>query len=126
MRRFTATRTGPSSRGACGVRPLTSGCASTTEYLRYKCAAAPLPQHHSTGAIDPELSRIRDFMDPRAFCYRNAERTPRMMDLVRLRLNRCDDPLIYARAIRAHLDANNGKLGRQGIIRDHAGQPSLR
>lgn len=87
---------------------------------------ASLPQHHSTGAIDPGLSRIRDFMDPRAFFYRNAERTTRMLDLVRLRLNRCDDPLIYARAIRAHLDSSGGKLGRQGIIRDPAGQPSLR
>jgi hypothetical protein len=87
---------------------------------------ASLPQHHSTGAIDPELGRIRDFMDPRAFCYRNAERTTRMLDLVRLRLNRCDDPLVYARAIRAHLDANGGKLGRQGVIMDPLGQPSLR
>jgi hypothetical protein len=87
---------------------------------------ASLPQHQSTGAIDLDLARIRDFMDPRAFCYRNAERTTRMLDLVRLRLNRSDDPLIYARAIRAHLDTNGGKLGRQGVIRDPAGQPSLR
>ena len=83
---------------------------------------ASLPQHHTTGAIDPDLSRIRDFMDPRAFCYRNAERTTRMLDLVRLRLNRCDDPRIHARAFRAHLDAIGGRLGRQGVIRD----PDLR
>jgi len=48
------------------------------------------------------------------------------LELVRLRLNRCDDPLIYARAIREHLDSNGGKLGKQGAIRDKAGQPSLR
>ena len=65
-------------------------------------------------------------MEPRAFCYRNAERTNRLLELVRLRLNRCDDPLVYARAIREHLDANGGKLGKQGTIRDPAGQPSLR
>jgi hypothetical protein len=87
---------------------------------------ASLPQHHSTGAIDPALDRLRDFMEARAFCYRNAERTTRMLDLVRLRLNRCDNPLVYARAIRDRLDANGGTLGRQGAIRDRAGHPSLR
>jgi hypothetical protein len=87
---------------------------------------AGLPQHHSTGALDEDLAKVREFMEPRAFCYRNAERTNRLLELVRLRLNRCDDPLIYARAIRAHLDTNNGKLGKQGLVRDVKGQPSLR
>ena len=87
---------------------------------------ARLPQHHSTGALDEDLARVREFMEPRAFCYRNAERTNRLLQLVRLRLNRCDDPLVYARAIRENLDANGGKLGKQGTIRDPAGQPSLR
>ncbi|MDF1597738.1 MAG: hypothetical protein P1T08_16785 [Acidimicrobiia bacterium] len=85
-----------------------------------------LPQHHSTGALDEDLARVREFMEPRAFCYRNAERTNRLLELVRLRLSRCDDPLIYARAIRKHLDSNGGKLGKQGTIRDKAGHPSLR
>ena len=87
---------------------------------------ARLPQHHSTGALDEHLAKVREFMEPRAFCYRNAERTNRLLELVRLRLNRCDDPLIYARAIREHLDSNGGKLGKQGAIRDKVGQPSLR
>ena len=65
-------------------------------------------------------------MEPRAFCYRNAERTNRLLELVRLRLNRCDDPVVYARAIRSHLAANNGRLPRQGAIRDAKGVPSLR
>jgi hypothetical protein len=65
-------------------------------------------------------------MEPRAFCYRNAERTSRMLELVRLRLNRPDGPAAYAAAIRAHLDADSGRLGRQGIIRDPRGQYSLR
>ena len=87
---------------------------------------AELPAHHSTGAIDEHLAKVREFMEPRAFCYRNAERTNRLLELVRLRLNRCDDPVVYARAIRSHLAANNGRLPRQGAIRDAKGVPSLR
>lgn len=74
-----------------------------------------LPDHHSTGALDEVLAKVREFMAPRAFCYRNAERTNRMLELVRLRLNRADDP-----------DANDGRLQAQGSIRDRRGQYSLR
>lgn len=94
-----------------------------TEQVRRR---AKLPDHHSTGAVDEELARVREFMEPRAFCYRNAERTNRLLELVRLRLNRCDDPLIYARAIRAHLDAHGGWLGCQRAVRDPQGYASLR
>jgi hypothetical protein len=85
-----------------------------------------LPDHHSTGALDEVLAKVREFMEPRAFCYRNAERTNRMLELVRLRLNRADDPTAYAVAIRAHLAANGGRLARQGSIRDPRGHHSLR
>lgn len=94
-----------------------------TEQVRRR---AQMPGHHSTGAVDEELARVREFMAPRAFCYRNAERTNRLLELVRLRLNRCDDPLVYARAIRAHLGAHGGRLGRQGVVRDTQGHVSLR
>ena len=87
---------------------------------------ATLPQHHSTGALDEVLAKVREFMEPRAFCYRNAERTNRMLELVRLRLNRTDDPVTYASAIREHLAANGGRLARQGSIRDPRGHYSLR
>jgi hypothetical protein len=85
-----------------------------------------LPPHHSTGAIEEVLAAVREFMAPRAFCYRNAERTNRMLELVRARLNRTDDVERYAAAIRAHLELNGGRLGAQGRIRDKAGHPSLR
>ena len=68
-----------------------------TEQVRRR---AKLPDHHSTGAVDEELTRVRESMEPRSFCLRNAERTSRMLELVWLRLHRCDDPLIYARATR--------------------------
>lgn len=87
---------------------------------------ATLPQHHSTGAIDEVLSSVRTVMEQRAFCYRNAERTNRMLELVRLRLNRCDDPIRYAAAIRTFLDEHDGQLPRQGLVRDKLGVPSLR
>ena len=87
---------------------------------------AALPQRHSTGALDEVLAKVREFMEPRAFCYRNAERTNRMLELVRLRLNRADDPTAYAASIRGHLDANGGRLARQGGVRDRRGQYSLR
>ena len=63
-------------------------------------------------------------MEPRALCYRNAERTNRLLELVCLRLNRCDGPLGSAKAIRKNLDG--GTFGMQGTIRDPAGQSSLR
>ncbi|KAA0235047.1 MAG: hypothetical protein JJLCMIEE_01535 [Acidimicrobiales bacterium] len=84
-----------------------------------------LPQHHSTGAIEEVLASVRGFMAPRAFCYRNAERTNRMLELVRARFNRNDDPELYANAIRA-LAAHGGGLPTQGRIRDKAGHASLR
>jgi hypothetical protein len=85
-----------------------------------------LPQHHSSGAIDPALAKIRSFMKSRAFCYRNAERTNRMLELVRLRLNLADNSDQYTLAIRRHLDDNGGRLGVQGQIQDHNGHQSLR
>ncbi len=84
-----------------------------------------LPQHHSTGALDECLAKVREFVEPRAFCYRNAERTNRMLDLVRLRLNKADDPRHYAAAIRTWLEKNR-RLPEQGTIRDARGNYSLR
>jgi len=85
-----------------------------------------IPAHYSIGALEMPLQQVREFMEPRAFCYRNAERTNRMLELVRLRLNKVDDPLEYARSIRQHLDNTAGRLPAQGTIRDPSGRPSLR
>lgn len=85
-----------------------------------------IPAHYSIGALEASIQQVREFMEPRAFCYRNATRTNRMLELVRLRINRVDDPLGYARSIRQHLDDTGGKLTAQGTIRDPRGHPSLR
>lgn len=87
---------------------------------------ASVPAHYSIGALEAPIAAVREFVEPRAFCYRNAARTNRMLELVRLRINRCDDPLDYARSIRAHLDAHDGRLAPQGRIRDPRHKPSLR
>lgn len=86
-----------------------------------------LPPHHSTGALEEVLATVWEFMEPRAFCYCNAEHTNRMLEFVRIRLNRADDPAACAATIRAHLDAHGGRLPRQGVVRDdRTGQHSLR
>jgi hypothetical protein len=84
-----------------------------------------LPQHHSAGAVDTAFRRIRAFMEPRAFCYRNAEHTNRMLELVRTHINHADNADEYAATIRTYLDAG-GSLSAQGTIRDTAGARSLR
>lgn len=84
-----------------------------------------LPPHHSAGAVDTAFRRVRAFMEPRAFSYRNAERTNRMLELVRTHINHADSADTYAATIRAYLDAG-GPLAAQGTIRDPAGSGSLR
>lgn len=84
-----------------------------------------LPAHHSTGALDPRLAKVRATMLSRAYCYRNAERTNRMHELMRLRLNFEDDRDRYASAIREHLNANGGRLGSQDAVMDQRGHYSL-
>lgn len=102
---------------------ITSHDADITDQVAQR---STLPAHHSTGAIEPVIAAVREFMEPRAFCYRNAERTNRMLELVRLRFNRCDDPLRYATAIRTHLETTGGQFSRQGVVRNPLGSYSLR
>ena len=84
-----------------------------------------LPDHHSTGAAEGALSKVRTIVEPRAFSYRNAARTNLMLELVRLSLNKCDDSIAYGTSIRSFLATTKGKLPRQGVIRDKADRHSL-
>lgn len=68
-----------------------------------------LPQRHWTGALDEVLAKIRVLLGARAYCSSNAERTNRMVAVVRRRLNRVDDPVADAAAIRGHLDAHGDR-----------------
>ena len=49
--------------------------------------------------------RVRAFMEPRAFCSRIAERTNRMLKLVRTHIDHAVSAGAYAATIRAYLDA---------------------
>jgi hypothetical protein len=66
------------------------------------------------------IREVRDVLERRAFCFRNAERTNRLLELVRLRLNKVDDAGHYAAKIRQYLDAG-GRLTPQGCREGHLG-----
>ena len=75
------------------------------------------------GLIEP----IRAALHPRRYGLKNRKRTNRLLLLMQLHANRQDDPLVYAKDIRAWLEANGGRPRiRRRAVADHAGEPSLR
>lgn len=60
-----------------------------------------LPAHHSTGALDPHLAKVRQVLKPRAWTYRNLDRMDALLGLVRLSINLCDRPGDWAKLITA-------------------------
>ncbi len=70
---------------------------------------ASLPAHYSTGALEPKLHDVRDVLERRKWTFRNRARLNLLLELVRLRLNRHDDPTGWATLIRAHIDAHGGQ-----------------
>ena len=95
------------------------------QLLSTEFAATDLPDHWGNGSVEQVLNLVRGRLARRAFCFRNAERTNRMLELVRIHLNREDDAGRYATAIRQHL-TTNGRPSHQLTIKDPAGAPSLR
>lgn len=81
----------------------------------------------STSPMDGLVGPIRDALHPRRYGFKNRERTNRLLLLMQLRANRQDDPLAYAKDIRAWLEANGGRprLPRRTVT-DRTRQPSLR
>lgn len=76
-----------------------------------------LPAHHSNAAAENLLDDVRSIIEGREFSFRNKVRTNRMLELVRLRLNHRADELVFARTLRAALEA--GQLpGHQLQCRD--------
>ena len=77
--------------------------------------------------MDGLIGPIRAALHPRRYGLKNRERTNRLLLLMQLHANRQDDPLAYAKDIRAWLEANAGRprLPRRAVT-DRAGQPSLR
>jgi hypothetical protein len=60
----------------------------------------------STSPMDGLIGLVRDALHPRRDGLKNRERTNRLLLLMQLHANRQDDPLAYAKDIRALLEAN--------------------
>jgi len=81
----------------------------------------------STSPMDGLIEPIRAAVHPRRYGLKNRERTNRLLLLMQLHANRHDDPLAYAKSIRAWLETNSGRphIPRRAIT-DRADSPSLR
>lgn len=87
----------------------------------------PIDTPLSTSPMDGLIAPIRDALHPRRYGLRNRERTNRLLLLMQLHANRHDDPLAYAKSIRAWLEANGGRpRPARRAVTDPSGQSSLR
>ena len=81
----------------------------------------------STSPMDGLIEPIRAALHHRRYGLKNRERTNRLLALMQLHANRQDDPLAYAKDIRAWLEANHGRARvRRRALADPHGEPSLR
>ena len=81
----------------------------------------------STSPMDGLLASVRASLHPRRYALKNRERSNRLLMLMQLHANRQDDPLAYAKDIRAWLEANGGRPPTpRRAVTDQGGQPSLR
>lgn len=60
---------------------------------------ASLPPHHSTGALDPHIAKVRTVLGDRAWTFRNLARMNSLLGLVRLSINLCDRAGDWAQVI---------------------------
>lgn len=73
------------------------------EQMSQQTARRPsLPAHHSTGALDPHLAKVRQVLKPRAWTYRNLQRMNALLGLVRLSINLRDRPGDWSKLIAAY------------------------
>lgn len=87
---------------------------------------ASLPAHYSTGALEPRIQDIRQMLERRSWTFRNRARMNLLLELIRIHLNRQDDPRVYATRIRDHLAANDGQPALSRAIYDTRGADTLR
>jgi len=85
-----------------------------------------LPAHYSVSAVERTITRLKEMLEARRFCFRNAARTNLLVGLMRLELNGQANERDYAEIIRDHLQARGGQPGRQLAITDTRGIYSLR
>jgi hypothetical protein len=81
----------------------------------------------TTSALEQLTRPIVAALYPRRYALKNRERLNRLLMLQQLHVNGDDDVQVYAKAIRAWLEANGGRpAARRRAIADAAGVPSLR
>jgi hypothetical protein len=81
----------------------------------------------STSPMDGLVEPIRAALHPRRYGFKNRGRTNRLLQLMQLHANRLDDPLAYAKDIRAWREANGGRPRTpRRAVADRGGLPSLR
>lgn len=103
-----------------------SGLAEITRWVdhwdrrmtRQTARRSELPPHYSTGALEPRLRELRGMLERRKWTFRNRTRMNLLLELMRLHLNRLDDPGRFAASIRSHLDANGGDPARPRKLAD--------
>lgn len=73
------------------------------DQMSHQTARRPnLPAHRSTGALDPQLAKVRHVLQARAWTYRNLERMNALLGMVRPSINLQDRPSDWAKVILAH------------------------
>jgi len=85
-------------------------------------ARASIPAHYSTGALDPQIAVLRQYLRPRRWTLRNLSRTNNLLALMRLHINRCDQPTVWAKHLRVHLT----QLARTPAVVGADGHPDYR
>jgi len=110
---------------AHGLFQVTNWITQVDRLLTAEFAVDDLPNVRGNGAVENDLRQLANVIGNRAFCFKNAERTNRLLQLARLHINREDDVDRYAADIRTHLEAGKD-IATQGRIRDEWGAPSLR
>ena len=76
------------------------------------------PEHWANGAIEHPIKLTRQVIGNRAWTLRNRTRMNLLLDLVRLRVNKADNPRLYTAAIRDHLLTNAGVPSHTSAIAD--------
>lgn len=90
-------------------------------------ALRPVDMPLSTSPMDGLIGPIRDALQPRRYGLKNRERTNRLLLLMQLHANREDDPVAYAKDIRAWLEANAGRpRAPRRAVTDRTGRSSPR
>lgn len=113
-------------RGVAAVPAVDAWADGVDRWVRAQASwRGRLPPHHANGAVETALQIVRKFIRARAYSFRNATRTNRLLELARIRINRGGDEVAYAADIREHLTADR-PLDKQLTCVDHGTRPRHR